>query len=97
MANTAQIITTEAGEAYFKRLIELGVFEGIPKEMTLSAECRPLIEALHHVLAGGKVSVTIDTEGAATVFKDLQDKLGKAIADANAANNDAGFSTAAIP
>ncbi|HCF57544.1 MAG TPA: hypothetical protein DFS52_06070 [Myxococcales bacterium] len=86
MAKTAQFTTTEAGEARFKRLMELGVFEGVPKAMALSTECRPLIEALHHVLAGGKVSVTVESEGAVSVFEDLQDKLAKSVEEANSLN-----------
>ncbi|MGI5863708.1 MAG: hypothetical protein ACOX6T_16850 [Myxococcales bacterium] len=86
MAQTAQITTTVAGEAYFKRLMELGVFEGVPNDMALSSECRPLIEALHHVLAGGQVSVVVTTPGNLTVFEDLQDRLEKTFQQANALN-----------
>lgn len=87
MEQTAQITTTVAGEAYFKRLMELGVFEGVPNNMKVSAECKPLIEALHHVLAGGQVSVEVTTPGNQKVFGDLQDRLDKTFQQANAINS----------
>lgn len=62
-----------AANAYRVLLINHGAFEGNPGSLQVASEIMPILEALHHVLAGGTASVTVQTNGAANVVQSLED------------------------
>lgn len=64
---------------YLRRVQELGAFEGVGSTVELSPRLRPVLEALHHVLAGGEVSVSIAQSGQSVVFQDLHDRMERAL------------------
>ncbi|WAM26658.1 hypothetical protein [Myxococcus sp. NMCA1] len=57
--------------AYLARCNELGAMEGPLGARTLSPALRPVLEALHHVLAGGEVSVQLVQRGNADIVNEL--------------------------
>jgi hypothetical protein len=82
---------------YLERLIDLGLVEGAIGAIDLKPEVRPLIEALHHVLAGGTVNVTVTQPGNSQVVNDLGTDLKTATSDTNTVNKALGFSLTAAP
>jgi hypothetical protein len=72
------------GRDYLARLVELGLYEGKRGDLALSSTLAPLVHALHHVLAGGEVQVTVIRPGHAGAVEDLQRRLACATVEANA-------------
>ena len=70
------IAVTPSAKVYLDRFEEYGLLEGEPGQQEVKGDAQPLFEALHHVLGGGKVSITIDTPGNATVVEELNTLLG---------------------
>ena len=83
--------------AYLARLLELGAVEGAMGEMKLAPNVATLIDALHHVLAGGEVAVSVVQPGNAAVVADLSRQLVAGTDEANKANEKAGFYVEAVP
>jgi hypothetical protein len=77
---------TEGFRDYLYRTIDLGIMEGRLGEMEFTSEVIPLIEALHHVLAGGAAKVEIAQPGEASLVAELNEKLDRARHQANAVN-----------
>jgi hypothetical protein len=71
---------------YLQRLHDLGLFEGPAGRENLHKDLRPLIEAFHHVLTGGKIEVRVARSGNATLLKELNDHLGRSIRETNQIN-----------
>ena len=69
------IAVTPSARAYLERLEESGLLEGGAGQQDIKGGVQPVLDALHHVLGGGSVSITIDTPGNATVVKDLNTLL----------------------
>jgi hypothetical protein len=82
---------------YLEQLNDLGLIEGAIGKMDVTAAAKPLIDALHHVLAGGSATVTITTAGNAQKVADLDKTLQQATADGNTVNGAAGFYLTASP
>lgn len=57
--------------AYLARCNELGAVEGPLGARTLNPALRPVLEALHHLLAGGEVSVQLLQRGNADLVNEL--------------------------
>ena len=76
---------------YLERLIDLGIIEGPVGHNELNQKVKPLMEALHEVLAGGTVSVQVTTPGNPQVVTELRQDLQQAGDDANAINRAVGF------
>lgn len=57
--------------AYLARCHELGAVEGPLGARTLNPALRPVLEALHHLLAGGEVSVQLLQRGNADLVNEL--------------------------
>ena len=94
---TVQVTMVSSGTAYLERLMQHGAVEGAPGEMQLNPEAKRLIDALHHVLAGGKVSLAIEQTGSEELVRELGTRLEQAFADANAANKEAGATVVTSP
>ncbi|MDC0712054.1 hypothetical protein POL68_26535 [Stigmatella sp. ncwal1] len=56
---------------YLQRLQALGAIEGSGMSLTFSPHIHPVLEALHHVLAGGEVEVRITRAGQADIVEEL--------------------------
>jgi hypothetical protein len=69
---------TPSSRVYLERLEEYALLEGEPGQEEIQGDARRALEALHHVLGGGRVSITIDTPGNATVVEELNTLLGSA-------------------
>ncbi len=69
------IAVTPKARQYLEYLLENTLLEGEPGQQYLKSSATPVLHALHQVLGGGTVSVTVDTPGSETVVHDLDDLL----------------------
>jgi hypothetical protein len=76
---------------YLRRLNELGALEGALGNQGVSQELVPVVEALHHLLAGGLVELRIQSPGNAKVLAELEELFRRALQEANAVNRAAGY------
>jgi predicted GTPase len=74
---------------YLRKLYELGALEGTLGAQSVSEELMPIIEAMHHVLAGGSVELKVTKSGSAKIVADLNDRFGQAMLESNEINRDA--------
>jgi hypothetical protein len=88
---------TEATYGYLMRALELGATEGELGDMRLSPQVAEIVQALHAVLAGGKVKVEIESQGHTDVFDDLNTRLEQGTRDANEINRKSGFYVTLTP
>jgi len=78
--------TTSNGYAYQMRLLQLGALEGALGNIAVNPDLKPVIEALHQVLAGGVVEIKIAQAGNLDIVTELNRRLERATAEANALN-----------
>ncbi len=64
---------------YMQDLDALGLMEGRPGAQQLNPNVSEVINALHHVLAGGEAKVTIAKEGNPAIVEELGNKRSEAI------------------
>lgn len=83
--------------AYFKRILELGAIDGGIGEHALREDVRELVTALHHVLAGGKVTLDIEQRGHMDIFNELEKLFEAGQNDANEINEAAGYYVSIAP
>jgi hypothetical protein len=76
---------------YLEDAIDHGAFVGPIGAMDLNPALKPLLDAINHVLAGGAVTVTINTPGNPAVHDQLNQELVDALKEANAINKAAGY------
>jgi hypothetical protein len=69
------VTMAEGAREYLYRLVDLGVIEGPLGEMQPPPEILKIVEALHHVLAGGKVEIEVSDPGNRPVVQELSDRL----------------------
>jgi hypothetical protein len=85
-------ITVASGiSEYILRVQELGVVEGTSGAVELHPSLKPVMEALHHVLAGGEVEVKVVHRGNPDIVLELNRRAEQSIQEANAINAAAGF------
>jgi hypothetical protein len=77
---------TSSSHEYLVRLYDLGLFEGTIGTTKVHPELTPVIDALHHVLTGGKVELRIIQPGDADLKKGLDRQLAQSIKDTNQVN-----------
>lgn len=75
--------TTQNNVDYMQRLEALGLMEGIPGDQKINANVTVLFNALHHVLAGGEVKVTIEKEGNPAIVAELENKQTESLKKKN--------------
>lgn len=75
--------TTQNNVDYMQRLEALGLMEGIPGDQKINANVTVLFNALHHVLAGGEVKVTIEKEGNPAIVAELENKQNETLKKKN--------------
>lgn len=78
--------TTSNGYAYQMRLLQLGALEGTLGNIAINPDLKPVLEALHQVLAGGTVEIKIAQAGNLDIVTELNRRLERATAEANALN-----------
>ena len=88
---------TESTYGYLTRCLDLGALEGTLGDMRLTSEVAAVLQALHAVLAGGKVTVQIESQGNPDIFNELNGRLETAGRDANAVNTAAGYAVVTTP
>ena len=66
---------------YLERIRDLGAMEGHSGSVELNPTLRPVMEALHHVLAGGEVEVRVVLEGQADLVRELAQRAARATAE----------------
>lgn len=76
---------------YLMRVQELGAFEGPEGGLEISEDIKPVMEALHHVLAGGAVEFKITQRGNPDIVAELNRRAKQASDEGNAINKAAGF------
>jgi hypothetical protein len=81
---SAALPFTPAVEAYLRRVQALGVVEGSGDTLAFGPHVQPLLEALHHVLAGGEVEVRILGTGQAGIVEELRALTGQVLTEAKA-------------
>lgn len=82
---------TEATYGYMTRCLDLGALEGPLGDMKPTPEVAAIMQALHAVLAGGKVNIQVESRGNPDIFNELNRRLEAASRDANAINKAAGY------
>jgi hypothetical protein len=78
--------TVASAEGYMIRLLQLGVMEGALGEMEISPLLKPLLEAMHHVLAGGEVEIKLHATGNVLLVQELERRLEEVVHDFNVVN-----------
>lgn len=71
---------------YLERVRDLGAVEGRKGAVELNPTLRPVVEAMHHVLAGGEVEVRVVREGQREIFRELEQRASRATVETNALN-----------
>lgn len=70
-------------EAYLQRAQELGAVEGTGGALSLNPALKPVLQALHHVLAGGEVAVQVIRPGNTDIVTELEQRAADATQEAN--------------
>ncbi|MCP3136886.1 hypothetical protein [Pyxidicoccus xibeiensis] len=77
------ITVASALAGYLARTQELGAVEGPEGSLSLHPALQPVLEALHHVLAGGDVEVRIVHPGHPDIVEELNRRAAQATQEAN--------------
>lgn len=94
IANDPQIIQVSMGlqsYLYVRKLLENGALDGALGQMQLSPEIQPLIEAMHHVLAGGEATVQVTRPGNPALVQTFLDAASAATSEGNVINAKTGY------
>jgi hypothetical protein len=75
---------------YLRRVQMLGAVEGLGGALELNPTLAPVVQALHHVLAGGEVEVRILREGQPSLVKELEERAVRCFEETNALNQPPG-------
>lgn len=76
---------------YFYRALDLGALEGPLGQFDVAADLLPLIDAVHHVLAGGEVKIEVTRKGNPDLVKELSQLRKRGRDDSNAINRESGY------
>jgi hypothetical protein len=74
------------------RLLQLGAMEGALGEMDISPLLKPVLEAMHQVLAGGEVEIKVVATGNPLLVQELNSRIEQATQELNAINQRTGYS-----
>jgi hypothetical protein len=85
-ARIIQLLLSSALNDYLERVRELGAVEGSNGGVELSPTLQPVLQALHHVLAGGEVTIEVTRQGLPDIFQDLQKRAGRAVQETHTLN-----------
>lgn len=82
---------TQAAYDYVMRVLSLGIYEGPIGDMQFAKDIEPVLEALHTVLSGGTVTVTIEHRGSPDIKRELDERMLQMGRDSNEINKKAGY------
>ena len=85
-----QLSLSAALGQYLERVRELGAVEGLRGSVQINPTLVPVLEAMHHVLAGGEVEVRIVRGGQQEIVQELQQRAVQATQETNALNQQPG-------
>ena len=91
--NTPRIVNVTLASslgAYLLRTQELGAVEGPEGSLALHPALQPVLEALHHVLAGGEIAVHVLRSGNPDIVAELDRRAAYATREANILNKVSG-------
>ncbi|MCK8499976.1 hypothetical protein VZQ01_18815 [Myxococcus faecalis] len=77
---------------YLLRIQQLGAVEGPGGAVGLNPALEPVLEALHHLLAGGEVEVRVTRRGHASLVHELRQRVEDATREVNLLQQVAGSS-----
>lgn len=83
--------TTSNSYAYQMRLLQLGALEGALGNIAVNPDLKPVLEALHQVLAGGSIEIKIAQVGNLDIVAELNRRLERATAEANIINKKSAY------
>lgn len=86
-----QMILARKLIAYIERCNELGLSLDGEGQFLISEDLRPVMLALHHVLAGGTVEVTVTDKGNPDIVNELGRRVREGLAEATELNRLAGY------
>ncbi len=81
---------------YLAKLMDHGMFVGPIGNQSLAPPVQQLVNALHNVLAGGSITVTVTAPGSPAVVGELNTLLSDGNKDANEINKKVGFYLTAV-
>lgn len=76
---------------YINRCNELGLSLDGEGRFMIAEELRPVMLALHHVLAGGRVEVNVTDKGNPDIVRELDRRVREGLAEASELNRLAGY------
>ena len=76
---------------YIMRLKDLGAVEGALGQMSLLPALEPIMNAIHTVLAGGSVEVSVTQRGNPDIVRELEEMFKRGQSDANFINKKSGY------
>jgi len=76
---------------YIMRMKDLGAVEGALGNMSLLPALKPLMDAIHVILAGGSVEIKVTQRGNPDVIHELQAMFDQGQKDANYINEKSGY------
>lgn len=82
---------TSSAYEYIMRVVGLGAFEGTIGDMKLSEDLKPVVDALHAVLAGGSVKIEVTQRGSPDIKRELDERLAQMGRDSNEINTKSGY------
>ncbi|HEX8698568.1 MAG TPA: hypothetical protein VF815_07015 [Myxococcaceae bacterium] len=86
-----QLPVSSALAEYLQRMQELGAVQGTAGALELNPTLAPVLNALHHVLAGGAVEVRITRGGQSSLVKELQEHAERTLTETNELSQEAGL------
>ena len=89
LAEEPQLVTrttVASAKAYVIRLLQLGAVEGTTGDADINPQLQPMIEAIHHVLAGGKAEIKLVEAGEMQVVQELNRRLAEVTEETNTIN-----------
>ncbi|MBI3799819.1 MAG: hypothetical protein HY268_22955 [Deltaproteobacteria bacterium] len=95
---TVQVQLASNAYMYLRRAFELGALEG-PSigQMKLHPAVQQLMQAIHHVLAGGELEDRLlKNEGDPAIVEELERRMKQVIEETNLINDEAGFYKAIV-
>jgi hypothetical protein len=92
LPEAVMIAVTPGSRIYLEALETYGLLEGEQGQERLPDSVREVLNALHHVLGGGTVSVEIQSDGTSSIV----DELGTALQNAEGTCGDSRFANTGV-
>jgi len=86
-----QLPVASALAEYLQRMQTLGAVQGTAGTLELNPTIAPVLNALHHVLAGGAVEVRVTRGGQSALVQELQEHAARTLEETNVLSQEPGF------